>query len=149
MMDMMIREAKAQDAIGICTLYQEVMQYEYPVEKTAEKIRQLQNDHCNHAFVALIDGSVVGIIETVIKCSLHKESYLTINTLAVREAFQGQGIGSALLAYAERFAIERHLGSISVGSQLKRARAHQFYEKNGFQNIKLHKIFEKKIVQKQ
>ena len=71
---MMIREAKAQDAIGICTLYQEVMQYEYPVEKTAEKIRQLQNDHCNHAFVALIDGSVVGIIETVIKCSLHKES---------------------------------------------------------------------------
>lgn len=121
------------------------MNYDYPVHKIKEMISIIHNDKCNYVFVAIDSGKVVGIIESVIKYSIHKPSYLIINTLAVLLKYQGKGVGSQLLAYTENFAKTKGLSRISLGSQFRRLSAHQFYINNGYEMIKEHKIFEKKI----
>lgn len=142
---MEIREVIVEDAQAIYDLYYEVMNYDYPVHKIKEMINIIHNDKCNYVFVAIVSGKVVGIIECVIKYSIHKPSYLIINTLAVLLKYQGKGVGSQLLAYTENFAKTKGLSRISLGSQFRRLSAHQFYINNGYEMIKEHKIFEKKI----
>lgn len=139
---MEIREAIPEDAQDILHLYLEVMGYEYPLHKIEEMIRVVKKDACNYVFVAVDAEEIKGIIEVVIKYSIHKPSYLIINTLAVDASCQGKGIGNALLSYTRDFAKAKGLAAISVGSQFKRCDAHSFYRKNGFKLIKEHKIFE-------
>lgn len=141
---MEIREVTVEDAQAIYDLYYEVMNYDYPVHKIKEMISIIHNDKCNYVFVAIVSGKVVGVIESVIKYSIHKPSYLIINTLAVLLKYQGKGIGSQLLAYIENFAKAKGLSRISLGSQFRRLSAHQFYINNGYEMIKEHKILRKR-----
>lgn len=142
---MNIREARAEDTQGIQDLYAHVMQYHYPMDEMRKMIEIVYADQNNYVFIAEEDKTVIGVIEVVIKYSIHKKSYLIINTLAVSCDHQNKGTGTQLLRYAEAFAKARQLGSISVGSQVKRVQAHHFYQKNGFELIKEHKIFEKML----
>lgn len=142
---MEIREARIDDAQDIYNLYLEVMNYGYPVNKIKDMLRIVSVDHCNYVFVAVDHCQVIGVIETLIKYSIHKNPYLIINTLAVHSEYQGQGIGSQLLSYVEIFAKDKNLSSITLGSQFKRVDAHRFYQNHGYKIIKEHKIFEKKI----
>lgn len=141
----MIREVTKDDAKGIYVLYNTVMGYEYPVTKIKNRIDDILNDNNNYVFIYEIDSEVTGIIETVIKYSTHEDPFLTINTLAVSNNYQGQGIGSKLLNYVEDFALSKNLASIWLGSQIKRNRAHDFYLNHGYTIIKQHKIFNKKL----
>lgn len=142
---MEIREAFSEDAQDIYELYSEVMNYDCPVYKIKEMIDIVHRDECNFVFVAIESNKVVGVIEVVIKYSIHKPSYLIINTLAVLLEYQGKGIGRQLLDYAENFAKTKGLSSISLGSQFSRLSAHRFYINNGYEIIKEHKIFEKNL----
>lgn len=140
---MEIREARPADAPAIQRLYREVMGYEYPLERMAEMIQKNLEDPCNFAFTAWQDGSLAGVMEAVIKYSIHRDPHLIINTLAVSKDQQGTGVGTKMLAFAEAFARQRQLVCLRLGSQVKRTRAHHFYLKNHFRLIKEHKIFEK------
>jgi GNAT superfamily N-acetyltransferase len=142
---MNIIEARVEDAEDIYNLYYEVMKYDYPVEKMKKMISLVSMDKNNYVFVAIDHDCVVGVVEVVIKYSIHKEPYLIINTFAVLTKYQGKGIGSQLLVYVEDFAKKQKLASITLGSQFKRVEAHEFYKKNGFKIIKEHKIFKKNI----
>ena len=142
---MNIREVCNADAQDIYDLYLKVMNYNYPVNKIEEMIRIVNKDHCNYVFVAVEHSQVIGVIEVVIKYSIHKDSYLIINTLAVLSKYQGQGIGSQLLNYVEEFSKKMGLSSITLGSQFKREKAHHFYLSHDYQIIKEHKIFEKTL----
>ena len=140
---MEIREARSSDAAAIQKLNQEVMGYEYPLERMKEMIEKNREDPCNFAFTAWSGEELVAVMEAVIKYSIHRDPYLIINTLAAAERYQGAGIGTQMLAYVETFARQRQLACLRLGSQMKRIRAHHFYEKNHFQLIKEHKIFER------
>lgn len=140
-----IREAAVEDAQDIYDLYLEVMNYDYPVKKMKEMIDVVSKDSGNYIFVAAKQDKVVGVAEVVIKYSIHKDSYLIINTLAVRSAYQGKGIGSQMLSYIEAFSRKKGLSSVTVGSQFKRVDTHHFYQNNGFEIVKEHKIFVKKV----
>lgn len=142
---MIIREVNTEDAQDIYDLYLEVMNYNYPVKRIKEMINIVCKDNCNYVFVAVDNLKVVGIIEVVIKYSIHKNPYLIVNTLAVRSKYQGRGIGSQLFYYTEEFSKIKGLSSIILGSQFKRVDAHQFYLNNAYKIIKEHKIFEKKL----
>ena len=131
---MQIREARSSDATAIRQLYRDVMGYEYPLERMKEMIEKNREDPYNFAFTAWSGEELVAVMEAVIKY---------INTLAVAQRHQGMGIGTQMLAYAESFARQRQLTALRLGSQMKRKRAHHFYEKNCFQLIKEHKIFER------
>lgn len=140
---MLIQEARGRDAAEIHDLYKEVMQYDYPIDKMEKMIEFVYKDLDNYVFIAKEQDKIVGVMEIVIKYSIHKPSYLIINCLAVAMHYQGKGVGTQLVQYVDHFAKQRGLGSIQVGSQFKRLQAHHFYKKNGFQEIKEHKIFQK------
>lgn len=142
---MEIREVVDEDVQDIYDLYYEVMNYNYPVHKIKEMVSIVHKDACNYVFIAIDSNKLEGIIEVVIKYSIHKPSYLIINTLAVLLEYQGKGIGSQLLDYAENFVKTKGLSSISLGSQFSRLSAHRFYINNGYEIIKEHKIFEKNL----
>lgn len=142
---MIIREANVEDAQDIYDLYLEVMNYDYPIKKIKEMIRVIGENNCNYVFVAVDCFKVVGVIEVVIKYSIHRDPYLIINTLAVLSKCQGKGIGKQLLRYIEDFSKMKGLSNIRLGSQLKRINAHIFYLNNDYEIIKEHKIFEKKL----
>ena len=67
---------------------------------------------------------------------------LTLQRMAVLDAYQGQGLGSILLKEAEDFAQEQGFQTISLHAQLG---ALKFYRNNGYQEVG--KIFEEAGIQ--
>ena len=58
--------------------------------------------------------------------------YVAIIVLAVEHRYQGQKIGSSLIAYSEQYALSKQVSAITVNSGLERRRAHEFYKKNDY-----------------
>jgi GNAT superfamily N-acetyltransferase len=63
----------------------------------------------------------------------------------VAEAERGRGIGAALVAAAEEWAAARGCGALRVRCNVVRKRAHDFYRRERFREIKEQKVFERKI----
>ncbi|MEO8010851.1 MAG: GNAT family N-acetyltransferase, partial [Dokdonella sp.] len=55
-----------------------------------------------------------------------------ISDLAVARDQDGQGVGSALLAYADRFAREHHCRHVQLAVFPGNTRARELYERSGF-----------------
>ena len=115
---MLIQEARGKDAAEIHDLYKEVMQYDYPIDEMEKMIEFVYQDLDNYVFIAKEQNKIVGVMEIVIKYSIHKPSYLIINCLAVAMHYQGKGVGTRLVQYVDHFAKQRGLGSIQVGRHI-------------------------------
>ncbi len=61
------------------------------------------------------------------------QSYVTIELIAVDKQYQGQQIGKALLAGLEKYAWEKNIKEIRVGTQIDNVPAIKFYVSCGFQ----------------
>lgn len=59
---------------------------------------------------------------------------LLIEELVVRPEYRGRGIGSALLGYMERIALERDILYVKVATGTK-LRANRFYRKHGYDHF--------------
>ncbi len=93
---------------------------------------------CNGAIlVADLDGAVIGHMVLTfeqhgafVREELRPHAYVA--DLFVREAHRGQGIGTALLAEAERLAIARGVPRLYIGVLSGNDRAEQAYRRFGF-----------------
>jgi GNAT superfamily N-acetyltransferase len=65
--------------------------------------------------------------------------------LVIDETVRSRGVGKLLLQKAEAWAKHAGCKSMSVRSNVKRKRAHEFYEKNGYEHYKTQKAFRKNI----
>jgi GNAT superfamily N-acetyltransferase len=65
--------------------------------------------------------------------------------LVVDEDHRGRGIGPALLRAAEGWAREHGCSVVRVRSNVVRERAHGFYRREGFGEIKTQRVFEKRL----
>jgi amino-acid N-acetyltransferase len=94
-----IRKAEPQDATRIRALIDQNV----PGGTLLPRTREFILTHIDHYLVADEDGTVVG--------SVHLEEYAPslaeVRTLAVDDGHHGRGIGSALVAAAERLAARR------------------------------------------
>ncbi|WP_256922703.1 GNAT family N-acetyltransferase, partial [Klebsiella pneumoniae] len=59
-----------------------------------------------------------------------------ISALVIEESSRGSGIGQQLLHAAERLARDKQCAHIELSSSEKRIRAHQFYENNGYKEVR-------------
>jgi GNAT superfamily N-acetyltransferase len=71
------------------------------------------------------------------------EPRVDVAGLVVSEALQGRGIGRTLMDHAEKWAAERGCRIVHLRSNLKRAGAHAFYERLGYEHFKTQKAFRK------
>lgn len=90
----------------------------------------------NRAFVAEVDGKLVGILHVNYR-HIEGESSITrdivfADVVAVDELYRGQGIGRALLAYMKRLKEEKQLDGIMLQVNSRNQAALQMYERCGF-----------------
>jgi len=119
----------------------------YPMtpEEARERLVPIA-EHPDHALlVAEADGRVAGWVQVSQSRVFETPLQAEVAGLVVDEAFRGRGIGKRLLAEAERWARERGCGALRVRSNVIRERAHAFYRREGFGEIKTQRVLEKRL----
>lgn len=84
------------------------------------------------ALVAVVDDVVVGFISVSTMRHFSGETDSYIGELIVDEAHEGRGIGRALVAAAERIAIDRGHRCITLTTGAANERGREFYDRLGF-----------------
>jgi GNAT superfamily N-acetyltransferase len=140
-----VRMAQPRDSHRIAEL---AGQLGYPC--TAEEVRgrlsQMQDANQYAVFVAeLPTGQIAGWIGLYVFRAVEMETVAEISGLIVDEDIRSCGIGKTLLDAAEEWAQRVGCRVISVRSNVKRDRAHQFYTNNGYEHIKTQKQLRKEL----
>ncbi len=130
-----IRRARFVDVDVLAEL---VTQLGYPTDanEMIVRLRTLLTEANNHLVaVAELSGNVVGVIAAALSFHIeHAGAYGRITALSVDEKQRRQGIGAALLAYAESWLFRHGTTVCIVNSHLRRLDAHRFYEREGYRN---------------
>jgi len=128
----MIREAIITDYMDLCCLNKNGLGYDYPEDKTKEKLQLVLKSPADKIFVAEHDGKVAGYIHLSDYEPIYFESLKNILALAVDERYRNQGIGRQLIQVGEAWAKETGAKGIRLSSGLNRKDAHQFYAHCGY-----------------
>lgn len=112
-----------------------------------QEIKELKN---HHLVVAenCDNKTVVAWMHIEIRYYLETDFKSQICAIVVEKNQRGTGIGKKLLEYAEKWSLDAGMTEIILYSNLIRAEAHKFYEKNGYTNLKTSKYFKKDLFQK-
>jgi GNAT superfamily N-acetyltransferase len=135
--ELSFRPASKADLAGVLRLYAqpEIDDGRVLPLAEAERIFDRMSHYPDYGLhVALKDGQVVGTFALLVMDNLGHlgAPSAIIEDVAVDPALHGQGIGKGMMRYALRLAQERGCYKAMLSSNLKRARAHQFYESLGF-----------------
>ncbi|HXE30945.1 MAG TPA: GNAT family N-acetyltransferase [Terriglobales bacterium] len=104
------------------------------------------NDPGSYAvFVAETSAGIAGWIGLYIFRSVETEPIAEISGLVVDEQQRSRGIGRLLIAAAEAWARAQGSATLSVRTNVTRARAHHFYETYGFENVKTQRTYRKRL----
>lgn len=136
-MEVNIREAKKEDLINILELYKQpdmdngkVLSVEQAIE-IFDKISSYPN---YKVFVALYHEIIVGTFALAIMDNLAHMGATSglIEDVVVKKEYQGKGIGKQMITYAIECCKKYGCYKVALSSNLKRERAHKFYESLGF-----------------
>lgn len=139
-----IRLARASDATRLATLSGE-LGYPSTEKEIRGRLAKLKPASLHAVFVAEIADGVVGWLHVSRNHLLEVPLRAEINGLVVSEAARSQGVGKLLLVAAEDWARKHKCTGMSVRSNVIRARAHVFYEREGYQHYKTQKAFRKSL----
>ena len=140
-----IRRAKSGDAARLAALSTELG---YPATSNEMKTRlsRLKPASDNAVFVAENDQrDVVGWLHVSVTRLLEVPVRAEVNGLIVSEAHRSKGAGAELLQAGEHWARSKKCVGMSVRSNVIRERAHQFYERHGYEHYKTQKAFHKPL----
>ena len=140
-MTVAIRAMRVEDAEAVALLCGQL-----GYERTVEQVRRWvagMDEATQAAFVACVEGEVMGWIETAIVRHLAEDAYALICGLVVKDGVRGCGVGQALCEYVEAWAPARGLKKVRVASRVTRPRAHEFYRRLGFRDVKTSLVLDK------
>jgi len=140
MPDLEIRDARPADAPALAVLLDQ-LGYPAPAATVAARLAAYQ-DAGEVALVAVRGGggggAVVGLATVHVTPVLHRPTPVgRLTMLVVAEGERGGGVGRALVGAAERAVTARGCALIEVTSNRKRADAHAFYERLGYEATSL------------
>jgi predicted N-acetyltransferase YhbS len=128
----LVRLAEPRDCGALARLIGQ-LGYDAIADDVAERLAAMQAEG-RLVLVAELDGEVVGCLSTSVMRVLHRPAPLgRISMMVVDEALRGRGIGAALVRAAEKALAERGCRLVEVTSNLRRAEAHRFYERLGYE----------------
>ena len=126
----MIRPYVNEDAAALAGLLSTLG---YPATRDDVVVRMAALSDSHHTLVAVAGEKVAGFIGIVsLPVYEHPDPIGYILALSVSPAYQGQGIGKALLRAAEDWFRREGVKDIRVSSGLQREEAHRFYEQSGY-----------------
>ena len=141
---MEIRTVRNEDARAVAELSG---QLGYPTSTAAmtDRLARLERSGGGVVLVAEDAGRVIGWLHIASAYRIEYAPYGEITGLVVDERHRGGGVGRALLAAAERWAAEQGFDTVRVRSNVVRTRAHQFYERHGYDRQKQQTVFAKRV----
>jgi GNAT superfamily N-acetyltransferase len=111
----------------------------YPTEPAALRARADAGarDPATRVLVAEVDGRVAGVLAIHVLAPWHVATrWALVSALVVDESVRGGGTGAALLAAAEAHARAAGCSHVELSSNERRTRAHAFYERAGFAEVR-------------
>jgi GNAT superfamily N-acetyltransferase len=127
-----VRPAEPRDCGTLARLIGQ-LGYDAIVEDVAERLAAMTAEG-RLVLVAQLDGEVVGCLSTSVMRVLHRPAPVgRISMMVVDEALRGRGVGVVLVRAAEEALAERGCRLVEVTSNLRRAEAHRFYERLGYE----------------
>lgn len=105
--------------------------------KTSWSRQQFENE-MPYSYVCLIENLVVGFL-----CLQITTDEMTILNIAVCEKFKRQGIATAFLEFAKKMAKQNNLLNIFLEVDKKNEPALNFYQKQGFEFLRIRKAYYK------
>jgi len=143
--ELKIRRAKIEDASRLAELTGQ-LGYPATTEQIRQRLRGIRPAARHAVFVAEAkDLGVVGWLHVSKQPLLESEVRAEVNGLVVAEGHRSLGAGARLLVAAEDWARKHGCKGMSVRSNVIRERAHQFYERNGYEHFKTQKSFRKSL----
>ena len=134
--EVLIRDAKPEDAAALAKLNREEMGYEYPEENTRQKLQALLSGGKDKILVAEVCGTVVGYVHLCDYDLLYFDSMKNVMGIAVSSEYRRQGIGGKLLSAAEDWARADGAAAVRLSSGEGRTEAHAFYRSLGYSGTK-------------
>lgn len=133
-----IRKASQQDLGAILALYAEPDIDDGHVLdlSDAERIFERMQRYPNYAtYVAVLEGEVVGTFALLIMDNLAHMGAPSgvVEDVVVQARWRGRGVGRRMMRFAMERCREAGCYKLALSSNLKRTRAHRFYESLGFQ----------------
>jgi GNAT superfamily N-acetyltransferase len=141
-----LRRARRGDAARLAELSGQ-LGYPTTPRQMAKRLSRVLQEKRGACFVARKreSGEVVGWVHVSSTPLLEVEPRAEVNGLVVAEEQRSLGAGWLLLEQAERWAKQRGCKSMSVRSNVIRDRAHEFYERHGYEHYKTQKAFRKTL----
>lgn len=140
-----IRRARISDAPQLAELSGQ-LGYPTTAGEITKRMRKLKLASQNALFVAESpEAGVVGWTHVSVTHLVEVGTRAELNGLIVGEGQRSLGAGARLLEAAEGWARKQGCPSMSVRSNAIRARAHKFYERQGYEHYKTQKAFRKPL----
>ena len=140
----LVRRARDTDARDIARLTAQ-LGYAEDADATADRLSRVLRlpDQC--VLVADADGRVAGWLHAAVSQPLDCDRFVTVVGLVVDAGHRGSGMGRQLMEHAEQWARTQGCAFVRLTSSAARTRAHQFYERIGYTNIKTQYSFAKAL----
>jgi ribosomal protein S18 acetylase RimI-like enzyme len=131
--DLTVRAPEAGDMEALADLMTQ-LGYETCTSEMQMRMETIMANKQYATFVAVSEGKVCGMIGTRISYSYeHNNPGAAILALIVSENMRGRGVGEALVTVAENDLTQKNIRRLAVYTHFRRTRAHEFYEKMGYE----------------
>lgn len=145
-MNLYIREVNLKDATMLYKLNKEELFYDYSLENTVNRLKNLLENKNNKIFVAEVDGEVVAYIHGADYDLFYSDHLKNIMGISVASEYKRKGIGALLLREIEKWAKDTGAVGIRINSGSNRVSAHEFYLSCGYVLKKEQKSFFKGFI---
>jgi len=140
-----IRRARLSDAARIAALCGQ-LGYPATTKRMVARLKRALRDRDAACFVAEAkEDGVIGWAHVSVRPLLEVDRHAELDGLVVDEEARSRGAGARLLDAAEEWARKRKCKGLSVRSNVKRERAHEFYLRQGYEHYKTQKAFRKTL----
>lgn len=140
-----LRPARVEDAAEIARLSGE-LGYPVSIDAMHARLHALLPLPQHRIVVAQGEhGGLLGWIAVERRHTLESGERIEIAGLVVDAAARGSGVGRALVADAEQWALAQGFGAIGVRSNVAREGSHPFYESLGYVRAKTQHVYRKRL----
>ncbi len=140
-----IRPARIEDAAGVAKLLDQ-LGYDRTVEMVRRVIRASASDPESTILVAFMaDKQIAGCLQMVFTRRLAEGDRGEIASLVVDADRRSKGVGARLVQAAVDRLRAQGVANLRVRCNVKRERAHRFYERCGFRVAKTQTVFDRPL----
>lgn len=144
-MSVQVRLMRPEDALQMAELAEQ-LGYPSTLDEMADRLQAVQGHRDHAVYVAEgEDGGVVGWIQVGLCRWVIADRQAEIGGVVVDQAHRSQGIGRLLVQAAQRWAQGQGAATLVVRSNVVRQGAHAFYTRLGFQEVKIQRVFSKRL----